>query len=99
MEFSDNIVRKLKYIIAGDDLINDYKIAHALGLTKKAYSNRKVKNSLPLEAIVKFCLKKNISINYVLSEQQSNIRSVNLKDLDDVLVNTIPMIVNRHPLK
>ncbi len=96
MEFSDNIVHKLQYIIAGNDLVHDYVIAHALGLTKKAYSNRKIKNSLPLEAIVKLCLKKNISINYVLSEQQSNIRSVNLKDLDDVLANTVPMIVNMH---
>jgi len=96
MKFSDDIVHKLKYIIAGNDIVNDYEIAHALGLTKKAYSNRKVKNSLPLEAIVKLCIKKNICINYVLSKHSLFNIDKNLEEMNDMFNNLQELIDKIH---
>lgn len=96
MKFSEDIVRKLKYIIAGNNMVNDYQIAHALGLTKTAYSNRKVNNSLPIEAIVKLCLKKNICINYVLSKHSLFNIDENLEEMNDMVSNLQELIDKIH---
>lgn len=87
MEFTEDLVRKLKYIIAGHDNIRDYEIADALGLSKTAYSNRKVQNSIPLEAIIKLCLRKNISINYVFSECSIYNIKDNIAEIDNMIDN------------
>lgn len=69
MKFNDNLILKLKCIISDSAYKNvkNKEIANALGLNEKAFSIRKARNSIPLENIVEFCLKKNIDINYILS--------------------------------
>lgn len=99
MKFREDIIFKLKYIIANHDNLRDYQIAEALGLSPTAYSNRKAEDSLPLEAIIKLCLEKNISINYLFSQQPKDSRAANMKEIDDILTNTIPIVVKLHPLK
>jgi len=49
----------------------DKDIANALGMSPANYSNMKQKNRLPLEAIVTYCAKQRININWVLFEQSS----------------------------
>ena len=49
--------------------ILDQDIAVALEITKEHYCRCKKANKIPLEAIMKFCVKENIVINYILYDQ------------------------------
>lgn len=49
--------------------IYDSDIAKALNLSKEHFSRSKKANKVPLQAIVEFCAKESISINYILFDQ------------------------------
>ena len=49
--------------------IYDKDIAKALNISKEHFSRLKKSNNIPLEAIITFCAKENIVINYILFNQ------------------------------
>jgi phage repressor protein C with HTH and peptisase S24 domain len=51
--------------------IYDKDIAAALNISKEHYSRLKKSNKVPLEAIITFCAKENLVINYILFNQIS----------------------------
>lgn len=66
------IIDKLKDVISlelGDKKVFDKDVAHALGLSKESLSHLKRRNRIPYEAIVSFCAKRAISINWILCDQ------------------------------
>lgn len=66
------IIDKLKDVLSlelGDKKVFDKDVAHALGLSKESLSHLKRRNRIPYEAIVSFCAKRAISINWILCDQ------------------------------
>jgi len=66
------IVDNLKDILShelGEIRVYDKDVAKALGISKESLSHHKRKNTIPYEAIVYFCAKRQISINWVLFNQ------------------------------
>lgn len=49
--------------------VNDIYIAKELNISKEHLSRTKKANKIPLEAIVWFCAKENLVINYILFDQ------------------------------
>lgn len=62
--------------------IYDSDIAKALNLSKEHFSRSKKANKVPLQAIVEFCARENISINYILFDQ-----------IPDSLINSTDKII------
>ena len=52
-----------------DKKIYDIDIAKNLNLSKEHFSRSKKSNNIPLQAIVEFCAKENLVINYILFDQ------------------------------
>lgn len=44
-------------------------IAETLGLSNEEYSNSKIQNQIPINALVKFCAKEDLLINHILFEE------------------------------
>lgn len=66
------IIDNLKDILSqelGESKVYDKDVAYALGLSKESLSHHKRKQTIPYEAIVYFCAKRHISINWVLFNQ------------------------------
>lgn len=66
------IIDKLKDVLSlelGDKKVFDKDVAHALGLSKESLSHLKRRKRIPYEAIVSFCAKRAISINWILCDQ------------------------------
>ena len=66
------ITDRLKDILSrelGEKRVYDKDLAEALGISKEYFSMMKKRNRLPLEEIVNFCAKRNISINWLLFDQ------------------------------
>lgn len=71
MEFA-RVLENLKDVLShelGNKRVFDKDVAHALGFSKESFSHLKRRNAIPYEAIVFFCAKRAISINWVLFEQ------------------------------
>jgi hypothetical protein len=64
----DNLKDILSYEL-GDTRVYDKDVANALGISKESLCHHKRKNSIPYEAIIYFCAKRQISINWVLFNQ------------------------------
>lgn len=68
----NHIIDNLKDVLShelGNKRVFDKDVAHALGLSKESLSHLKKRNSVPYEAIVYFCAKRNLSINWILFDQ------------------------------
>lgn len=61
--FYDEIIDRIKNL---ENIESDAKIAALLGMTRGAFSARKLKNSLPLDEIVDYCAEKGRSLDYVI---------------------------------
>lgn len=64
----DNLKDVLSYEL-GNKRVYDKDVAHALGISKESLSHLKKRNSVPYEAIVYFCAKRSLSINWILFDQ------------------------------
>jgi len=64
----DNLKDVLSYEL-GNKRVYDKDVAHALGISKESLSHLKKRNSIPYEAIVYFCAKRSLSINWILFDQ------------------------------
>ena len=64
----DNLKDVLSYEL-GNKRVYDKDVAHALGISKENLSHLKKRNSVPYEAIVYFCAKRSLSINWILFDQ------------------------------
>jgi len=70
---NEEIIEKLKDILSNEienKKVYDKDVAEALGLSKASFSHFKKRGNVPLEAIAYFCAKRQISINWVLFDQQ-----------------------------
>ena len=68
----ETVLDNLKDILSqelGENKVYDKDVAYALGLSKESLSHHKRKQTIPYEAIVYFCAKRHISINWVLFNQ------------------------------
>ncbi len=66
------VTERLKDILSrelGEKRVYDKDLAEALGISKEYFSMMKKRNRLPLEELVNFCAKRNISINWLLFDQ------------------------------
>lgn len=66
------IIERIKDIIAheiGDRKVLDKDVAEALGITPAHLCMLKLRNSVPLEEIARFCAKHSICINWMLFDQ------------------------------
>ncbi len=65
------ITERIKDIISGevDGKVTDSNVAKVLGFTQTGFASRKLRNSLPYEEIILFCVERNISINWLLFNQ------------------------------
>ena len=69
---SKEIIDKIKDILKEEqeiDKVYDKDVAKALGISKESLSHFKKRGRIPLEQIVYFCAKRNISINWILFNQ------------------------------
>ncbi|MDD3343306.1 MAG: S24 family peptidase [Sulfurospirillaceae bacterium] len=64
----DNLKDVLSYEL-GNKRVYDKDVAQALGISKESLSHLKKRNSVPYEAIVYFCAKRSLSINWILFDQ------------------------------
>jgi len=67
-----HIIDNLKDVLSqelGNKRVFDKDVAYALGLSKESLSHLKRRNRIPYEAIVTFCAKRAISINWILCDQ------------------------------
>ena len=64
----DNLKDVLSYEL-GNKRVYDKDVAYALGISKESLSHLKKRNSVPYEAIVYFCAKRSLSINWILFDQ------------------------------
>ena len=67
-----HVIDNLKDVLSlelGNKRVFDKDVAHALGLSRESFSHLKRRNSVPYEAIVFFCAKRAISINWILFDQ------------------------------
>lgn len=60
------IMDRLRVVL---DLSSDAELSRALGLSTSNFSNRKAANSLPFEPIVRLCLERSISLDWLFSGQ------------------------------
>lgn len=68
----DRVLENLKDVLSvelGEKKVFDKDVAKALGISKESLSHLKRRNAIPYEAIVYFCAKRAISINWILFEQ------------------------------
>ncbi len=66
------VLENLKDVLSvelGEKKVFDKDVAKALGLSKESLSHLKRRNAIPYEAIVYFCAKRAISINWILFDQ------------------------------
>ncbi len=66
------VLENLKDVLSvelGEKKVFDKDVAKALGISKESLSHLKRRNAIPYEAIVYFCAKRAISINWILFEQ------------------------------
>lgn len=59
----------------------DQDIAKALDISKEHYCRSKKANKIPLESVMKFCVKENIVINYILYDQTPDSLNVTTEKL------------------
>lgn len=67
-----HIIDNLKDVLShelGQKRVFDKDIAQALGLSRESLSQMKRRNRIPYEAIVYFCAKRQLSINWILFDQ------------------------------
>ena len=67
-----HIIDNLKDVLSqelGNKRVYDKDVAEALGISKESLSHMKRRNSIPYEAIVYFCAKRSLSINWILFDQ------------------------------
>ena len=68
-----SMLSRLKTILARQKnrhKIKDKEVAEALGLTPEYFAVIKKRNKIPYEALVRYCLHHNISLNWVLGGQE-----------------------------
>ena len=66
------VLENLKDVLSvelGEKKVFDKDVAKALGISRESLSHLKARNAIPYEAIVYFCAKRAISINWILFEQ------------------------------
>ncbi len=66
------VLENLKDVLSvelGEKKVFDKDVAKALGISKESLSHLKRRNAIPYEAIVYFCAKRAISINWILFDQ------------------------------
>ncbi len=66
------VIDNLKDVLSlelGNKRVFDKDVAYALGLSRESFSHLKRRNSVPYEAIVYFCAKRSLSINWILFDQ------------------------------
>ncbi len=68
----DEIIERIKDIIAkevGNRKVMDKDVAIALGITPANLCMLKARGVIPIDAIARFCAKRNICINWMLYDQ------------------------------
>ena len=71
----NEVIDRLKDILSkelGERRVYDKDVANALGISKEYFSMLKKRGKLPLEELINFCAKRNISINWLLFDQNPN---------------------------
>ena len=66
-----------------DKKVYDADIAKALDISKEHYCRSKKESKIPLQAIINFCAKENIVINYILFDQMPD----SLNQITDKIIN------------